>query len=414
MITSSFIFFLIIGLLIFSFVFDTWLDYLNHTHYRKPLPSIVKGVYDAKSLEKQWDYHNANYKLSTITSVLSFVATLVVILGYVLPWLDDRISGIVTPEFLRSAIFFGVIGLVAELFSIPFSLFDTFVIEERFGFNKSTLKTFVLDLVKSLMLSVVIGGILLFVVIWFWQVTGFWFWAWSWAIFSAFSLFMMLFYSSLIVPLFNKQKPLEDGELRIAIETFADHVDFNIQNVFVIDASKRSSKTNAYFSGWGRKKRIVLYDTLIEKHTVEEIVAILAHEIGHYKHRHTLLGAVMSIFTTGFFLFVFGLFSNYPIFSQALGFDQPSFHASVIAFVFLIEPLSLLTGLTSSMISRRFEYQADHFVVEQGMGKALSEALCKLSADNLSNVNPHPWYVFFHYSHPPLYQRLRQLEFPWE
>ena len=410
MISTTSIFFLIIGLIVFGFVFDTWLDYLNHTHYRKPLPDIVKDIYDAKNLGKQWDYHQANYKLSVITSVLSFVATLVVILGYVLPWLDALVSGWVTSEFLRAAIFFGIIGLIAELFSIPFSLYDTFVIEERFGFNKSTVKTFVLDMVKSLLLSVVIGGILLFVIVWFWQATGQWFWVWSWVIFSAFSMFMMLFYSSLIVPLFNKQQPLADGELRTAIEQLAYKVNFNIKNVFVIDASKRSSKTNAYFSGWGRKKRIVLYDTLIEKHATEEIVAILAHEIGHYKHKHTLLGTVMSIFSTGLFLFIFGLFANHPILSHALGFSQHSFHSSVVAFAFLIAPLTLITGLISSVISRRFEYQADHFVVEQGLGTQLSNALRKLSTDNLSNVNPHPWYVFVHYSHPPLHQRLKQLE----
>ncbi len=409
MITTTTIFATILFLIVFSFLFDTWLDYLNHAHYKKPLPLIVKDVYDISSIEKQKDYHLANYKMSTITSLLSFLVTLVVILGFVLPWFDSIITGLSDHEFIRATIFFGVIGLITQLFSLPFSIYETFVIEEKFGFNKSTPKTFILDIVKSMLLSVIIGGVLLFVIIWFWQVTGSWFWIFSWAIFSFFSMFMMLFYSSLIVPLFNKQKPLEDGELRKAIETFAQKVDFSVNNIFVIDASTRSSKTNAYFSGWGSKKRIVLYDTLIEKHSTEEIVAILAHEIGHYKHKHTLLGALMSIFSMGLFLFVFGLFANYPIFSKALGFAQHSFHSSIIAFVLLIEPLSLVTGIISSIISRRFEYQADQFVVDQGLGNQLSNALKKLSADNLSNVNPHPWYVFVHYSHPPLYQRLMQL-----
>lgn len=409
MITTTTIFATILFLIVFSFLFDSWLDYLNHTHYKKPLPLIVKDVYDISSIEKQKDYHLANYKMSTITSVLSFLVTLVVILGFVLPWFDSIVTGLSDHEFIRAAIFFGVIGLITQLFSLPFSIYETFVIEEKFGFNKSTPKTFILDIVKSMLLSVIIGGVLLFVIIWFWQVTGSWFWIFSWAIFSFFSMFMMLFYSSLIVPLFNKQKPLEDGELRKAIETFAQKVNFSVNNIFVIDASTRSSKTNAYFSGWGSKKRIVLYDTLIEKHSTEEIVAILAHEIGHYKHKHTLLGALMSILSMGLFLFVFGLFANYPIFSKALGFAQHSFHSSIIAFVLLIEPLSLVTGIISSIISRRFEYQADQFVVDQKLGEQLSKALKKLSADNLSNVNPHPWYVFVHYSHPPLYQRLMQL-----
>ncbi len=409
MISTTTIFITIVTLIVLDFLFDTWMDYLNHINYRKPLPLIVKDVYDERSMEKQKDYHQANYKLSTLTSILSFVLTLCIVLGRILPWLDSTVSDIVHNEFLQSAIFFGIIGIVTQLFSIPFSVYDTFVIEERFGFNKSTPKTFFLDIIKSLLLSVVIGGGLLFVVIWFWQVTGIWFWVWSWVIFSLFSMFMMLFYSSLIVPIFNKQKPLEEGELRIAIENFAQKVNFSVNNIFVIDASTRSSKTNAYFSGWGSKKRIVLYDTLIEKHSTEEIVAILAHEIGHYKHKHTLLGALMSILSMGLFLFVFGLFANYPIFSKALGFAQHSFHSSIIAFVLLIEPLSLVTGVISSIISRRFEYQADQFVVDQGLGEQLSKALKKLSADNLSNVNPHPWYVFVHYSHPPLYQRLMQL-----
>lgn len=409
MITTITIFITIVSLIVFNFLFDFWLDYLNHHHHLKPLPDIVKDVYDPQSLEKQWNYHQANYKLSMITSFLSFVFTLVVILGYLLPWLDLVISQFVSHEFLRAALFFGTIGLMAEIFSVPFSLYDIFVIEQRFGFNKTSVKTFFLDMFKSMAISVVIGGLLLFVVIWFWQTTGVRFWIYSWAIFSLFSLFMMLFYSTLIVPLFNKQQPLIEGELRNSIEAFAKEVNFNINNIFVIDASKRSSKTNAYFSGFGSKKRIVLYDTLIEKHSTQEIVAILAHEIGHYKHKHTLFGAMMSILSMGFFLFIFGLFANYPIFSQALGFSQHSFHASIIAFAFLIEPLSLLTGLFSSIISRRFEYQADRFVVEHELGNALSGALRKLSADNLSNVNPHPWYVFFHYSHPPLHQRLKQL-----
>ncbi len=410
MLTSSAIFIVIISLLVFNVIFNLWLDYLNHLQYYKPLPNNVKDVYDQSKIKSQWAYHKANYSLELFSSSVSFVVTLLVLFFNILPLIDDFVTSNVHNTFLRSALFLGIIGALSQVLSIPFSLYDVFVIEQRFGFNKTTVKTYFLDMIKSLVISILIGGLLLFVIIWFWQVTGSWFWFFSWIIFASFSVFMMLFYSSLIVPIFNKQNPLEEGELRLAIEGFAKQVNFSVNNIFVIDASKRSAKTNAYFSGWGSKKRIVLYDTLIEKHSTEEIVAILAHEIGHYKNKHTILGAVMSIFSMGLLLFIFGLFINYPIFSQALGFSSHSFHSSLIAFAFLIEPLTLITGLISSIISRRFEYQADKFVVDHRKGATLANALRKLSSDNLSNINPHPWYVFFNYSHPPMHLRLKQLE----
>jgi len=407
--STTLIFIVILILLVSNFVLETWIDILNYFQYKKPIPDTVIDVYDPKTLLKQHDYDKANFKLSMLTSSFTCIITFVVLVGKLLPWLDALIIPLVKSEFLRSAIFFGVIGLVSQLISLPFSWYDTFVVEQRFGFNKSSQKIFFLDIIKSLLISVTIGGILLFIIIWFWQYSGTWFWLWSWIIFSSFSLFMVLFYSTLIVPLFNKQIPLEDGELKIAIHAFAQKVGFNVSDIFVLDASKRSSKTNAYFSGWGRKKRIVLYDTLIQKHSTPEIVAILAHEIGHYKHKHTLFGVCLSIAQMGLFLFVFGLFANEPIFTKSLGFLSNSFHSAVIAFAFLIEPISLISGMISSSISRRFEYQADHFVVLNGLGNELAMALKKLSADNLSNINPHPWYVFFNYSHPPLFQRLNAL-----
>jgi STE24 endopeptidase len=223
-------------------------------------------------------------------------------------------------------------------------------------------------------------------------------------------IFMAMFYSSLIVPLFNKQTPLEDGELRNAIKEFADKVGFKLNNIFVIDGSKRSTKANAYFSGMGAKKRIVLFDTLIKDHSTEELVAVLAHEIGHYKKKHTLKEMILSVVQTGIMLYIISIFIGNPVLSQALGAKQGSFHIGILAFGLLYSPLSLLIGIMMNVISRKYEYQADRFAGENYNPKALQDALKKLSVNNLSNLRPHPLYVFFHYSHPPLLQRLKALD----
>jgi STE24 endopeptidase len=235
------------------------------------------------------------------------------------------------------------------------------------------------------------------------------FWIYAWLLAITFTIFMAMFYSSLIVPLFNKQTPLEEGELRDAIKRFTDKVGFKLVNVFVIDGSKRSTKSNAYFTGLGPKKRIVLYDTLINDLSTEEIVAVLAHEIGHYKKRHIYLGLLIGIIQTGLTLFIFSLLISNSSLSAALGGDQPSFHLGLIAFGILYSPISLLTGIMLHQISRHNEYAADRYVKENGDAEALISALKKLSSKNLSNLTPHPAYVFFHYSHPTLLQRIKAL-----
>jgi STE24 endopeptidase len=220
---------------------------------------------------------------------------------------------------------------------------------------------------------------------------------------------MTLFYSNLIVPLFNIQKPLEDGELRDNIQAFAEKAGFNLKDIYVIDGSKRSTKANAYFSGLGKKKRIVLYDTLIQDHTTDELVAVLAHEIGHYKKKHTLTGLVLSIMQTGLMLFILSRFLGSPHLSGALGAEQPSFHLGVLAFGILYTPLSVMLGLVLNTLSRKHEYEADHFAAVNFSGESLANALIKLSVNNLSNLRPHPAYVFFYYSHPPLLKRLGRI-----
>jgi STE24 endopeptidase len=296
-----------------------------------------------------------------------------------------------------------------DLLNTPFEIYDTFVIEEKFGFNKTTVRTFILDKIKGWLLSAIIGGGLMAVIIWFYLKTTDDFWLYAWALISAFSIFMSMFYSNLIVPLFNKQTPLEEGELRDEITEFSKKAGFRLKNIYVIDGSKRSTKANAYFTGLGYKKRIVLFDTLIQDLKKNEIVAVLAHEIGHYKKKHTLTGLIISFIHTGLILFVLSLFIGSPVLSEALGTGQPSFHIGLIAFGVLYSPISTILGLGMNEMSRRHEYQADRYAGERYEPGSLIAALKRLSGKNLSNLTPHPLYVFFHYSHPTLLQRIRAL-----
>jgi STE24 endopeptidase len=310
---------------------------------------------------------------------------------------------------LYSLIFFGIIGLGMDIISTPFDIYDTFVIEKKYGFNRTSIKTYILDKFKSWMIGAIIGGGLLSLIIYIYNLTPEYFWLLAWAVITVFTVFMNMFYSTLIVPLFNKQKPLEDGELKDAIMNFASSTNFKIDNIYVIDGSKRSSKANAYFSGLGPKKRVVLYDTLIEEMETEEIVAVLAHEIGHFKKKHIITNLLMSLFLTGVSLFLLGLFLQYDLFALALGVEQASFHAGLIAFGIIFSPLSTVTGLLGNLISRKHEYEADDFAKYNYNASSLISGLKKLTSHNLGNLTPHPAYVFVHYSHPPLLARLKNL-----
>jgi STE24 endopeptidase len=324
-------------------------------------------------------------------------------------WLNDLAFSVFNNYIAVALLFFGILMFASDILTTPFSVYDTFVIEEKFGFNKTTPKTFVFDKLKGWLLSATIGGGLLSLVIWFFQLSGEYFWLFAWAALAVFTVFMTMFYSQLIVPLFNKQTPLEEGPLKTAIREMSQKTGFKLDNVYVIDGSKRSTKANAYFTGLGSKKRIVLYDTLINDLTKEEIVAVLAHEIGHYKKKHSLKGTISGIFQAGITLFLFSLLINNPSLSLAMNVEEPNFHISLIAFGILYSPVSMVTGILSGILSRRHEYQADRYAAEYSDAKDLVSALKKLSGKNLSNLTPHPVYVFFHYSHPTLLQRINAL-----
>lgn len=407
---SQFLFYVIIILLIADFIFERILEYLNSTRWSDELPKEVSDIYDEVKYRQQQSYEKANFRFSTISSIFSFVVMLLMFLFAGFAWVNGLALSVSTNPILTALMFFGILLLASDLINTPFSIYDTFVIEEKFGFNKTTPKTFVLDKLKGYLLGTFIGGGLLSLIIYIYQLTTSDFWIFAWLVISGFSVLMVLFYSSLIVPLFNKQTPLPEGELKTAIEDFSSKVGFKLDNIFVIDGSKRSTKANAYFTGFGSKKRIVLYDTLINDMTTNELVAVLAHEIGHYKKHHVLWSLLLGILQTGLVLFIFSLFVGSPDLSAALGVDTPSFHIGLIAFGILYSPISMFSGLAMNIFSRKNEYQADHFAAINFSADDLSSALKKLSIKNLSNLRPHPAYVFFHYSHPTLLQRLTALK----
>ena len=397
-------------ILIGTFLLERWLDVKNLRHTVTTLPGELKDVYDQEEYRKSQLYKKENTRFSFITSSFSLVVMVTAILLGIFGWLDRFLEARIDSYYLLVLLFFGILGIVSDLLGIPFEWYDTFRIEEKYGFNKTTPKTFVLDKLKGWLLGIILGGGILLLITWIYQATGEYFWLLAWGVITLFSLVMNMFYSNLIVPLFNKQTPLEEGELRKAIEAFADKVGYNLKNIYVIDGSKRSSKANAYFTGLGPKKRIVLYDTLINDLETDEIVAVLAHEIGHYKKKHSLSGMFLGIIQTGIMLYLFSLFVAIPELSQALGGETASFHIGLIAFTILYAPLSMLLGIFTSMFSRRNEYQADAYAAEHYTAPSLVSGLKKLSKNSLSNLTPHPLYVFFHYSHPPLLQRIRKLQ----
>jgi STE24 endopeptidase len=389
---------------------DKIVDSLNAKHFDDAIPSELSDVYDEAEYKKSQAYKKANHRFSNITSLFSLIMTILFFFLDGFAFVDELARSFSDNSILIALIFFGVIMIGSDIITTPFSYYKTFVIEERFGFNKTTKKTFILDKVKGWIMSAIIGGGIIALIIWFYELTGTTFWVYAWILVAVFALFMNMFYAKLIVPIFNKQTPLEEGELKSAISDYSNKVGFTINNIFVIDGSKRSTKANAYFSGFGREKRITLFDTLINDLETEEIVAVLAHEVGHYKKKHIIFNLITSILLTGFTLFLLSLFINTPILSQALSVQEQSFHIGLIAFGILYSPISEVTGFIMNYVSRKFEYQADNYAKETYGANPLITSLKKLSKNSLSNLTPHPLYVKMHYSHPSLLQRVKNLQ----
>lgn len=404
------LFYIIVIILVLQFILETVLDYLNAKRYEDPVPEELHDVFDALEYQKSQDYKKTKYHFGLFSSSFSLLLTLGFLFFGGFEWVDQIVRAMTDSTILMALLFFGIIIIGSDMLTLPFSYYSTFVIEEKFGFNKTTRGLFLTDKIKGWAMTAIFGGGILAVVIWFYQWTGSNFWIYAWGLVAVFSLLMNLFYSKLIVPLFNKQTPLEEGSLKSKIEGYAKNVGFDLKNIFVIDGSKRSTKANAYFSGFGKEKRVTLYDTLINDLEEEEIVAVLAHEVGHYKRRHIIFNITASIVTTGLTLFILSLFINNPEVSLAIGVSKPSFHAALIGFGILYSPISEITGLLMNHLSRKFEYQADNYAKMTYAALPLISSLKKLSKNSLSNLTPHPAYVFVHYSHPPLVARIRNLK----
>ena len=404
------LFYTIIIILITQFILESVLNYLNAKRYGRQVPDELNDVFNADEYKKSQAYKKTNYRFGVITSTFSLILTLGFLIFGGFEWIDQIARSISGHPIGIALLFFGIIMIGSDLLTLPFSYYSTFVIEERFGFNKTSKGTFLMDKLKGWGMMAVVGGGLLASIIWFFEWAGNDFWVYAWAIIAIFTLFMNLFYSKLIVPLFNKLTPLEKGGLKTKIENYAENVGFELNNIFVIDGSKRSTKANAYFSGFGKEKRITLYDTLINDLEEEEIVAVLAHEVGHYKRNHIIFNLAASTMLTGLTLYILSLFINTPEISLAIGVSQPSFHAALIGFGILYSPISEITGLIMNHLSRKFEYQADDYARNTYAATPLITSLKKLSKNSLSNLTPHPAYVFMHYSHPPLIARIRNLK----
>jgi STE24 endopeptidase len=386
-------------------------DTLNLKMLQNEVPKPFQGIFDAKRYAKSQDYLKANTRFGWVSTVFSTLIMLVFWFNHGFALLDNWARGLGQGPVVTGLIYIGVLMLAYGTLSQPFSLYATFVIEERFGFNKTTLKTYVSDLAKGLVLAILLGAPLLAGILAFFEYTGAGAWLYCWTAVTIYMLFIQFIAPTWIMPLFNKFSPLEEGELRQRIFAYAQSIQYPLANVFVMDGSKRSGKSNAFFTGFGKNKRIVLFDTLIEQHTIEELLAVLAHEMGHYKKKHILQGMLIAVVQTGIMFFLLSFFLSYQGLFDAFYLEHASVYAGLIFFGMLYSPLDFFIGILSQMRSRKNEYQADRFSVETTRNpSAMKDALKKLAVHNLSNLVPHPFYVFLNYSHPPVLKRVEAIE----
>ena len=401
---------LLISLVILNYLVETLIKVLNYRESKKPLHPTLANLYSESEYRRSLEYSQANFTLSLINSTYSIAIMVIALATGLFGAIDAFVRDRVQSEILIAILFFAIIGLASDLLDLPFDIYGTFVVEARFGFNKTTPVTFLLDKLKGYALAGLIGGGLLALIVFIYQETAGAFWILGWLLLSVFSLVMFMFGTTLILPLFNKLKPLEEGELKTEILQYCSQEGYSIGRLFVMDASKRSSKANAFFAGLGKSKTIVLFDTLIEKLDTKEIMAVLAHEIGHYKKRHTLFGFVLSIGQSLAIFAVLGWALRFPELSTALGSEMQSFHLSILAFFIIFSPLSFALDLITNSISRRNEYEADRFAKQTYDGVPLKSGLIKIATDSLANLSPHPLAVKIYATHPPLLQRLTALD----
>lgn len=401
----------ILAILIGNYILDLIVEFLNVKSIKKELPGEFEGFYDAAKYKKSQEYlkDNTYFKLVQSTIITGIVLFLILSGGF--NFIDKLARSFSLSPIPTGLIFIGILFFFFQIIEIPFSLYHTFVIEEKYGFNRTKPKTFILDILKGWLLSIIIGGLLLSLILWFFIKSGSLAWVFCWVGVTIFEFFIIFIAPIVIMPLFNKFIPLEEGELKQAIQTYAQSQNFKLKGLFKMDGSRRSSKSNAFFTGFGKYRRIVLFDTLIKNHSVDELVSVLAHEMGHYKKKHILRMMTISVLTNGLMFFILSLFINNPGMFAAFRMDNLSIYASLLFFSFLYTPISVILSLAGNVLSRKHEYQADNYAAETyKKPEAMILALKKLSVDNLSNLTPHPVKVFISYSHPPVLDRIKVLK----
>jgi len=386
-------------------------DKLNLKALKPTMPKEFEDVYDAEAYSKSQEYSKVKTKFGWIEDGVSLI-------GFIAFWFLGGFEWInnwaVSWEFSfipTALIFLGSLSILSGIMSTPFGLYNTFVIEERFGFNKTTWKTWIIDAIKGLGLTAVLGIPLISAVLWVLQMLGPLAWLYAWLGMQVFTVIIQFIAPKWIMPIFNKFTPLEDGSLRSAILEFAAKVKFDLQNIFVIDGSKRSAKSNAFFTGFGKNKRIALYDTLVEKHTEPELVAVLAHEIGHYKHKHIIKSNILNVVTSFITFWLLGVFMKEQALYEAFFMSTAPIYAGIIFFSMVLSPLQMVLSYFLNKLSRKHEFEADAFAANHTNNpESMVSALKKLSRDNLSNLTPHPFYVKLHYSHPPVLERIQAIQ----
>ncbi|MCI5121837.1 MAG: M48 family peptidase [Candidatus Electrothrix sp. AUS4] len=401
----------ILTVLVASYLLDLVVSFLEIRSLQPELPAEFKDVYDEEKYRKSQEYTRVTTRFSLIQDTVTLLLTLVFILAGGFNAVDLLARSVGWGSISTGLLFTGMLILLSSVLGLPFSLYSTFVIEERFGFNKTTIKTFVLDMLKGILLAIIIGGPLLAAVLWFFEITGPLAWIYCWLAVTLFTFVLQFLAPVLIMPLFNKFTPLEDGELKDGITEYAAQQDFAIQGIYTMDGSKRSTRLNAFFTGFGRFRRIVFFDTLVDKLLPQEIIAVLAHEMGHFKQKHILKMMGLSILQTAFMFYILSLFLGNAQLFAAFGMEHVSVYAGLIFFGFIYTPVSLLLSIFFHIYSRKNEYQADAWAVETtaDQGEGLINGLKKLSVHNLSNLTPHPFNVFINYSHPPVLQRIQAI-----
>jgi len=402
---------IILFFILSGYLLNLIIELLNLKRVKTQLPEEFKNIYNQNEYEKSQKYTKEKTKFALFIATIETLILIPFIVFGGFNFLDKIIRQFKFNDIISGVFFSLLLIILISLLKLPFSAYSTFIIEEKYGFNRTSVKTFIIDIIKSFLLLLIIGVPVLALILWFFEFFGSLAWLYVWGFVSLFQIFMLFISPVIIMPLFNKYTPLEDGDLKTEIEEYADNQNFKLKGIYKMDGSKRSSKSNAFFTGFGKFKRIVLFDTLIEKQSKDELLSILAHEMGHYKLKHIYKIMFISFAETGLLLFILSIFLKNEYLFEAFRMEHISVYASLVFFGFLYAPVSEIIGILSNIISRKYEYQADNYAVRTiGKSNAFISAMKKLSVDNLTNLTPHPLKVFIEYSHPPVLKRIRNIK----